>query len=310
MELPISAHDVEYAETYLAAGDIDGAQQLLERFRELIEDYAREVCADTSKTQWFSFADPFERLAYRRVEKDPRKLEQVAAPFDRVYADLAFVYIRRQDFTSARDALMQAVRWNPMNCTYRLDLAEIFRALGDAQEWAALSFSVIERTSDARLAARAYANMATMFLDAENADAAEGCRRLAFRLAPTDQRVVKLMNRMQQEAPEAAEATDDHVMGELGLQGVPTQPNAEIAICLLMCASDAAAAGDSVQATDFTVRARNLVGTDACKALVKLIHETDAEMAAAEGDGAGAGTAGDASGTGDTAPGTSAPQEA
>ena len=42
-----------------------------------------------------------------------------------------------------------------MNCKYRLDLAEIFRALGDIQEWAALSNSVLERASDGRVAARA-----------------------------------------------------------------------------------------------------------------------------------------------------------
>ena len=49
---------------------------------------------------------------------------QVGAPFDRLYAALAFAYIVQQDYVSARNALAQAVRWNPMNCAYRLDLAE------------------------------------------------------------------------------------------------------------------------------------------------------------------------------------------
>ena len=56
---------------------------------------------------------------------------------------MAFAYIRQQDYVSARNALMQAVRWDPMNCNYRLDLAELFRALEDKQEWASLSFSVL-----------------------------------------------------------------------------------------------------------------------------------------------------------------------
>ena len=96
---------------------------------------------------------------------------------------LAFAYICQQDYVSARNALSQAVRWNPMNCAYRLDLAELFRALDDTQEWAALSHSVIERASDARSAARAYANLGEFFLDAHNALAASGCARTAQRLA-------------------------------------------------------------------------------------------------------------------------------
>ena len=37
METPISEQDIEYAETYLAAGDISTASQMLERYLELAE---------------------------------------------------------------------------------------------------------------------------------------------------------------------------------------------------------------------------------------------------------------------------------
>lgn len=280
MDLPIDAHDIEYAENFLVTGDLATAVPLLEKLVQMFEEYVEAECSDTSKTQWFSFADPFERLAYRRIERDPRELVQMEAPVDRLYGALGFAYIRQQQWEPARDALMQAVRWNPMNCNYRLDLAELFRMLGDVQEWAALSNSVIERASDNRSAARAYANLGQFFLDEDRASAASGCARIAQRLAPTEQRVVRLMSRLMNEHPEVAEETDDHVMGELVLEGVPTTPNAEIAVCLLMCASDAAAEGDTAMATDLTVRAHHLVGEEACKALIKLIHESDAELKA------------------------------
>lgn len=287
MELPISNQDITYAETYLAAGDIAGAAQLLERYIELIEEYAAVECAADDQVQYFSFADAFERLCYRRVERDPRKLVQVGASFDRAYSDMAFVCIREQDYERARDMLIQAVRWNPMNCSYRLDLAELFRTLGDVQEWAALSNSVLQRASDGRSAARAYANLGQLFLDQQNASAASGCARLAERLAATDQRVVKLMDRLAREQPEAAKETDDHVMGELSLQGIPTSPSVDVAVCLLMCASDAAAEGDRNKAADYTARANGLIGKEACSALIALIRESDAELAA-ERDGEGA----------------------
>lgn len=277
METPISEQDIEYAETYLAAGDISTASQMLERYLELAEEYIAEECQATDEVQYFSFQDSFERLCYARVEHDPRRIVAVPAPFDRLYSDVAYVCIQQQDYERARDALVQAVRWNPMNCKYRLDLAEIFRALGDIQEWAALSNSVLERASDGRVAARAYSNLGQLFIDQDNAVAASGCARLAVRLAPADARTVALMDRLAKEHPEVAKDSDDHVMGELSIRGIPTSPSADVAICLLICASDAAAAGDRAQAAEYTARANGLIGKEACSALIKMIRETDNE---------------------------------
>ncbi len=277
METPISEQDIEYAETYLAAGDISTASQMLERYLELVEEYIAEECQATDEVQYFSFQDSFERLCYARVEHDPRRIVAVSAPFDRLYSDVAYVCIQQQDYERARDALVQAVRWNPMNCKYRLDLAEIFRALGDIQEWAALSNSVLERASDGRVAARAYSNLGQLFIDQDNAVAASGCARLAVRLAPADARTVALMDRLAKEHPEVAKDSDDHVLGELSIQGIPTSPSADVAICLLICASDAAAAGDRAQAAEYTARANGLIGKEACSALIKMIREADNE---------------------------------
>ena len=52
----------------------------------------------------------------------------------------------------------------------------------------------------------------------------------------------------------------------------------EIAICLIMCATDAASDGDKQEATRLTVRARDLVGEEACAAIIKLVRESDAEL--------------------------------
>lgn len=277
METPISEQDIEYAETYLAAGDISTASQMLERYLELAEEYIAEECQATDEVQYFSFQDSFERLCYARVEHDPRRIVAVPAPFDRLYSDVAYVCIQQQDYERARDALVQAVRWNPMNCKYRLDLAEIFRALGDIQEWAALSNSVLERASDGRVAARAYSNLGQLFIDQDNAVAASGCARLAVRLAPADARTVALMDRLAKEHPEVAKDSDDHVLGELSIQGIPTSPSADVAICLLICASDAVAAGDRALAAEYTARANGLIGKEACSALIKMIREADNE---------------------------------
>lgn len=279
MDMPIEARDISHAEALLAAGELDAALPLLQELAAQVEAYAQQECQATDERQWFSFADTFERLAYRRVERDPRSLTQLAVPFDRVYAALAFAHIARKEWEPARDALMQAVRWNPMNCRYRLDLAELFGMLGNQQEWAALSASVLDRAADAEPLARAYANLGHFFLQTDNVLAAEGCRRLAQRLATGDAHADTFIEQMGEELPELAQEEERRVMGAVEEQGIATSPSAEVAICLLMCASDAAAAGDRNTATTYTLRARDLIGAEAAEALIRLIRTSDAELA-------------------------------
>ena len=71
--------------------------------------------------------------------------------------------------------------------------------------------------------------------------------------------------------------TDEEASQLLGEEGLPDGANAEVAICLLMCATDAADAGDRFVATELTVRARDLVGEDAAMALIELIRQTDSD---------------------------------
>ena len=57
------------------------------------------------------------------------------------------------------------------------------------------------------------------------------------------------IEQMGEELPELAQEEERRVMGAVEEQGIATNPSAEVAICLLMCASDAAAAGDRNAAT-------------------------------------------------------------
>ena len=205
--------ELDAAEGLIAGGQANLAVELLERLAADAEEYVDRTCPTTDEVQWFSFPTIFERLCYRRVEKDPRELKDVGEPLDRLYADLAFALVNEGDYAAATEALRQAVRWNPMGCGYRLDLAELYRTNGDVDEYLALTFSVFERASDVRHLVRAFCNFARHFMDT---------------------------------------------------------------------GADSAASGDRNLATTLTVRARDLVGAPAVKALLELIRSTDAENGGAD----------------------------
>ena len=198
-------------------------------------------------------------------------------PLDRLYADLTLACIHCGDYDSATIALRQAVRWNPMGCEHRLNLADLYRIAGDMREYLGLSFSVFERASQVAHLVRAYLNFAEYFQAIENPRAAAACLQVARRLDPQDPALAAMLKHASGTPADPGNMTDDEAAALLEAEGLPHGANAEIAVCLLMCAADAAELGQRDIATNLTVRARDLVGEKAAMALLKLIHADDEE---------------------------------
>ena len=98
-----------HAEALMIEGQNDEALSVLLGIAEDAEEYVDRNCPTTDEVQWFSFPTIFERLAYRRVEKDPRELRDVGEPMDRLYGDLALAAVHTGDYDIATNALKQAV---------------------------------------------------------------------------------------------------------------------------------------------------------------------------------------------------------
>lgn len=276
--------ELERAEGLMLQGQPDRAAELLARLAEDAEEYVDKNCPTTDEVQWFSFPTLFERLAYRRVEKDPRELRDVGDPLDRLYGDLALANVHAGDYDAAMSALKSAIRWNPMDCGSRLNLADLYRVAGDMQEYLALTYSVFERASDARHLARAFVNFSGWFQASEKPRTAAAALRAARALDVRDSSVDAALDQAAGTERDPDLVSDDEVEALLAEEGLPDGANADIAVCLLMCASDAAAAGARDVAANLTLRARDLVGEAAAKALLELIRESDAAEGDADGE--------------------------
>lgn len=273
------SEELTRAEGLLLQDQDEEARDLLLRLAEDAEEYVDANCHTSEKVQWFSFPTMFERLCYRRVEDDPRELRDVGEPLDRMYADLALADVRLGEYDHAIESLKQAVRWNPMGCGYRLDLADLFLVSGNVNECLGLAFSVFDRASDARHLARAFLVFANWFQQTGNEPASAAALRAARRLDVKDSSLAAALDQAKGTKRDPDGLTDEECTEILQAEGLPDGANAEVAICLLMCASDAAALGDRYVATELTVRARDLVGEPAAMALLQLIREGDQELA-------------------------------
>ncbi len=275
MERTELTEELERAEGLLLQGEGALAGDLLARLADDAEAYVDANCPTTDELQWFAFPTLFERLAYRRVEDDPRELRDVGEPLGRLYSDLALARVHAEDYDGAAAALKAAVRWNPMDCAARLNLADLCRASGDVQEYLALTYSVFERASEATHLARAFVNFAGWFQATEKPRVAAAALRAARNLDVRDGVLAAALDQASGTDRDPDLVTDSEATELLAAEGLPDGANAEIAVCLLMCAGDAASAGARDLAANLALRARDLVGEAAVEALLALIRETD-----------------------------------
>jgi tetratricopeptide (TPR) repeat protein len=261
-------------ENHLASGQTAEARPMLEAMLREIEVYIDESCVTTDQVQYFSFSSQFEKLAYQRVENDPRQLVVVEAPFDRVYADYAFCLLSLNDPEAAAEALKQAVRWNPMDCAHRLDLAAVLNTLGNDDEFLRLSYSVFERASVSSHLVRAYLNFEQAYEAAEEWETAAACAKCAWRMNDSDPRVLETCERLAGEHQcDPRKQADELTQSLLDAQGIPDGANVAVVVCALLLSDIYLEQGDTDSAEQLTWVAIDLVGQENARALKQLVRE-------------------------------------
>lgn len=273
----ILEEDIQRAEGLMLQGQYEPAQELLSRRAKDAEAYVDANCPTTNDQQFFSFPTPFDYLAYVRVEKDPRTLYDVGEPLDRLYRDLAYTNAQLGAYQDALEALKQAVRWNPMDCASRLNLADLFQAAGNEKEYLALAYSVFERASKAEHLVHAFLVFSNWFQKQGNEMASKAALRAARNFGVHDSTLEAALDEVRGTSRDPDTIGDQEATDALAQEGLPYGANAEIAICLLQCALDEANEGNKAEATEFTVRARDLIGESAAMGLLKMLHEIDRE---------------------------------
>ena len=114
MERTELTEELERAEGLLLQGEGELAERMLAHLADDAEAYVDANCPTTDELQWFSFPSLFERLAYRRVEGDPRELRDVGEPLSRLYSDLALARVHLEDYEAAAAAATRGFSpaWN------------------------------------------------------------------------------------------------------------------------------------------------------------------------------------------------------
>ena len=143
----------------------------------------------------------------------------------------------------------------------------------------------------------AFLNFAAWFEAQGRFEQAAACLRAARRFEVKDSTLEAALDQAAGTPKDPDGLTDEEANDLLEAEGLPTGANAEIAVCLLMCAQDCAAMGDRATATEMTIRARDLVGEQAALTLLQLVRDAAiSEGFTAGGNPVSADASGNASG--------------
>ncbi len=264
---------LEHIEKHLANKAYQEALKELELLRsELIARQEKELKTSES-IQYFCFRSDLEKMLYSRVEKDPRQLVMVSEAYDKLYTQLAYCYLMLEDKQKAKDALAQAIRWNPMNCSYRLNLAQLM--LEDAQESEALSlaYSVFERAQKPKELVLAYLMFARVFMQAEKLSTAGAILKAAHKLDPQYPPLQEALYALRAAGTEALELDDELAEELLDEQGLPEGANLAVVIGILIAADQAALEGNKEHEQAYFEQAAQLVGEKNAQVLSQIIKE-------------------------------------
>lgn len=264
---------LEQAESFLRDNRFADVMPVFEGMAADIEKAQEEEYVATEDTQYFSFANPFERVTYKKVEDDKREIIDVEQRFDKVYADLAFCYIQQERWDEAREALKKAVRWNPMESTYRLNLAELFRIIEDHKEWLGLSYSVFERAYRPEHLVRAYINFAHAFMNAGDLMTSAALIKAALNIAPYDKRLREFQDTLIEQGVNPKELDKEEAEKLLDAQGIPEGANVAVVLSALIFADEAQEAGDMMEFAKYSKIAIDLVGEQNASVLSDIVKE-------------------------------------
>ncbi len=279
-----TTEQLERAESYLADAKYDYILPAFEGLVADMETYIDENCPTTDAVQWFSFDTPFELLTYRRVENDPRELKAAERPFARAYADLAFCQISLGNYEDAAENLKKAVRWNPMNCSYRLNLAGVMQRLGDYEEHLRMTFSVFARASHSAHLVRAYANFTDYFMNCEQYETAAACAKAGLRLSAHDKHLLEKAATLRDEHQcDPLAQADELTESLLDEQGIPEGANVEVVLSALLLADISGARHDMQTCADMAQIAVDLVGQERATALAHMVSDAAQETYPEEG---------------------------
>lgn len=162
---------VKNAQELIVLGKLDVADELLTDTIRIMD--TTDICPkDTETIEYKSFFKPIEEVLYHHLFKPAKEVELTSDDYSSLYRTYGRLLLEKEDFDKAKDNLIKAIKWNPMNITAKFEYAESYRNLGNMEMFAAINAEILKYAYHVRALSRAYSNLALYFFEEKKIDIA------------------------------------------------------------------------------------------------------------------------------------------
>lgn len=175
-ELAFSLLPKEQQEQFMTATTLNGKRldELFHEARELLSSEKYEEAAVTlraltakcqegfgsgSKLHYFSFRNPFEYHLYRMLYPGQTDIERAPYDFAMYCTMYGYALVELGKLDEAVQALEQGIRFNPVSCDVRFELAEVYKLKREPEKLLAVTRDIFPIASSTYALSRVYANL-------------------------------------------------------------------------------------------------------------------------------------------------------
>lgn len=269
----IGIESIREAQALHKQSGVQAASALLEQYVQEIQAAQNTQYITSEQEQYFCFTTTLDNLIYKASERDPRIIHVLEDSFDKVYAYLAACYKEMGQLDAAAQAMAQAVRWNPVRCEYRLQLAELSKQQGDLSSALSLAHSVFARSVYPEEHLEAYLFFIEFFLQQQQLSTAAALVYVASLYRCPSEKLDEFSRVLIQAGSDPYALDEELVEQLLDAQDIPDGPSIELMISLLVYADECLKAGEDTQAQDYRAIVERFLGEKKTADLAAIIRE-------------------------------------
>lgn len=196
------------------------AAKSLKKITELAEEEYQD-----KEGKWFSFNHILESYYYVCFMKDASPLQYTEYNISAFYRLYGFSLMKLQRFEKAKDAYLQAVRWNPVDLDSYIQLAELYKQMKDLENVKKTTLAFYNYCCTRATMARFYRNMGYYYLEKYEPETAVALYQYSNIFCHTDSadRELRFLERAQDKPLEEYELSTLQKM--LNEKEIPLGPN-------------------------------------------------------------------------------------
>lgn len=137
---------------------------------ELIEPLIKKLegtFKDDAVSEYHCFENFFEELLYKYYTKPEKELRQAQFPLAKVYMMYGSLLIDVNRWEDARNALAEAIHWNPVSARIIFEYSETFKHTGELEKYFQIIIDTFKYCYEPVTLARAYRNLGWYFIEKE-----------------------------------------------------------------------------------------------------------------------------------------------